>query len=272
MKDIGRTFLVICMVFLAMAMRGQNWELVWSDEFDGTGLDESKWSCQSGTGTEYGLPDGWGNNEKQYYLKENVLVAGGMLSIIAREEEMEGKSYTSARIRTREMGDWTYGRIELRAKMPVGKGLWAAIWMLPTDEEYGRWAASGEIDLVEALGHEPDKVHGTLHFGGQWPKNTKKGKSYTLTSGSFHDEFHNFAVEWEEGEIRWYVDDNLYQVQGQGDWWSSGGDFPAPFDKRFHLLINLAVGGEWSGLPDAGTVFPQELMIDYIRVYEMKIR
>ncbi|MFO7668806.1 MAG: family 16 glycosylhydrolase [Bacteroidales bacterium] len=263
-----RGLLVIWLTSLTLVMWGQNWDLVWSDEFDGDTLDLTRWSFQTGTGTAYGLPDGWGNNEKQYYLKENTVVADGMLTIIAKEEAYGGKSYTSSRIRTLNKGDWTYGRFEFRAKMPSGKGLWAALWMLPTDTEYGGWAASGEIDMVEFVGHELDKVYGTLHFGGQWPNNVQKGKSFRLTTGAFSEGFHDFAMEWEEGEIRWYVDDQLYQVLNQGDWWSSGGSFPAPFDKRFHFLINLAVGGNWPGSPDNTTVFPQELVIDYLRIYE----
>ncbi len=268
MSVIKRGLLFIGFTSLTLVVWGQNWDLVWSDEFDGDTLDLTRWSFQTGTGTAYGLPSGWGNNEEQYYLKENTVVADGMLTIIAKEEAYGGKSYTSSRIRTMNKGDWTYGRFEFRAKMPAGKGLWAAMWMLPTDTEYGGWAASGEIDMVEFVGHELKKVYGTLHFGGAWPANVQKGKSFQLTSGTFPEGFHDFAMEWEEGEIRWYVDGQLYQVQNEGDWWSSGGSFPAPFDKRFHFLINLAVGGNWPGSPDSNTVFPQELVIDYLRVYE----
>ena len=134
---------------------------------------------------------------------------------------------------------------------------------------YGTWAASGEIDMVEYLGDNLKTVYGTLHFGGQWPNNKQKGTSYRLTSGTFSEEFHDFALEWEEGVMRWYVDSTLYQTLDEGDWWSAGGSFPAPFDKRFHYLFNLAVGGNWPGSPDANTVFPQEFVIDYLRVYEL---
>ena len=260
--------LLVCMVCLSLLSYGQNWDLVWSDEFEGDTLDESKWSYQLGTGSSEGLSN-WGNNELQYYRKENVVVADGMMTITAKEESFGGKDYTSARIRTREKGDWTYGRFEFRAKMPAGKGLWAASWMMPTNNEYGGWAASGEIDMVEYLGHEQNKVYGTLHFGGGWPANTSKGTSYSPSSGTFSEDFHVFALEWKEGEFRWFVDDELYQVLDQGDWWSAGGSFPAPFDKDFHFLFNLAVGGNWPGSPDANTVFPQEFVIDYLRVYEL---
>jgi beta-glucanase (GH16 family) len=265
---IGRNMaLAFCMVLLNIAVQGQEWKLVWSDEFDGDSLDMAKWSYQTGTGSEYGLTN-WGNNELEYYLEQNVVVDENMLTIIAKKEDMGGKSYTSGRIRTIHKGDWTYGRFEFRAKMPLGKGLWAAIWMMPTDNEYGGWAASGEIDMVEYLGHLTNTVYGTLHFGGSWPNNKSKGSSCTLNSGDFHSGFHDFAVEWEEGAMRFYVDGQLYQTLGEDDWYTDGHPFPAPFDKDFHLLINLAVGGNWPGSPDASTEFPQELVIDYVRVYE----
>ncbi|MEN8229283.1 MAG: family 16 glycosylhydrolase [Bacteroidota bacterium] len=265
MKTFRYPLLGLLMMLLGN-LSAQDWQLVWSDEFDGESLDETKWSYQTGTGTDYGLTD-WGNNEAQYYREQNVTIRDSMLVITAKKEYYEGKSYTSARIRTIDKGDWKYCRVEFRAKMPIGQGLWSAIWMLSTDNGYGGWAASGEIDILENLGNEPSTIHGTLHYGGQWPDNTHKGLSYTLSSGDFHGEFHDFALEWEEGKIRWYVDDQLYQTQSAG-WWSSGGAFPAPFNRRFHLLINLAVGGNWPGYPDSSTEFPQELVIDYVRVYQ----
>jgi beta-glucanase (GH16 family) len=221
-----------------------------------------------GDGTEYGIP-GWGNNELQYYREENVKVGDGVLTIRAQRENIGSKQFTSGRIRTIDMGDWTYGRFEFRAKMPVGKGLWAAIWMLPTDSDYGGWAASGEIDIMEYLGDDTTKVHGTIHYGGQWPNNKSRGTDYDTDDSAFHSAFHTFALEWEEGRLRWFVDGELFQNLGTGMWYSTTpGDFPAPFNRRFHLLINLAVGGNWPGSPDANTVFPQELVIDYVRVYQ----
>ena len=253
-------------LLLPLGILAQDWNLVWADEFEGDQLDEAKWSYMIGDGTEYGIP-GWGNNELQYYREENVTVADGMLTITARRENIGGRQFTSGRIRSKNKGDWTYGRIEFRAKMPLGKGLWAAVWMLPTEEFYGGWAASGEIDIMEYLGHETSVVHGTLHYGGQWPENQWKGKSYTTDGPSFDSEFHDFAMEWEEGEFRWYVNGNLYQTQSSG-WYSTSGPFPVPFNRDFHLLINLAVGGNWPGNPDASTQFPQDLILDYIRVYQ----
>jgi beta-glucanase (GH16 family) len=240
--------------------------LVWSDEFEGDEVDTTKWSFQLGDGSEVGLPSGWGNNELQYYRAENATVSGGFLTITAREESVGNRDYTSTRMRSLGKGDWTFGRMEMRARMPIGKGLWPAYWMRPSDSIYGGWAASGEIDIVEYVGHQPDRILGSIHYGGPWPDNTHWTGQYTLPGDTFHDDFHIFAVEWELGQIRWYVDGLLYALRNS--WYSSGGAFPAPFDVDFHLLLNLAVGGNLPGPPDATTVFPQELVVDYVRVYQ----
>ncbi|NIR36470.1 MAG: family 16 glycosylhydrolase, partial [Gammaproteobacteria bacterium] len=197
----------------------------------------------------------------------NATVADGFLTITAKEEAAGGYDYTSARMRSLGKGDWTFGRMEMRARMPIGQGLWPAFWMLPSDSVYGGWAASGEIDIVEYIGSQPNRILGTIHYGGPWPCNVYSTTSYFLPSGTFHDDFHVFAVEWELGEIRWYVDGMLYATRNS--WYSTGGPFPAPFDVDFHLLLNLAVGGNLPGPPDATTVFPQEYVIDYVRVYQL---
>ena len=247
----------------ASALSG--WELVWSDEFDGTALDASKWEFEVNA-------RGGGNNELQYYLTNNVRVRDGFLSIDARREHYTGsegtRNYTSSRIRTRLKGDWTNGRFDIRAKLPKGKGVWPAIWMMPTDERYGGWPHSGEIDIMELLGHEPNKVHGTLHYSDAAKRHTSQGASHTLKQGSFSDDFHVFRLDWEPGAMRWYVDDQQYQTQT--NWHASGHAFPAPFDQRFHLILNLAVGGNWPGDPDSTTVFPQTMAVDYVRVYRKK--
>ena len=242
------------------------WKLVWQDEFDGNSLNTQKWN--------YEVNGGGGNNELQYYTDrpQNVTVANGVLSIHALAERYcstDGcRDYTSARLTTRNKGDWRYGRIEVRAKLPRGQGLWPAIWMLPTDWVYGGWAASGEIDIMEAVNPAAaggNTVHGTLHFGGAWPNNTHKGQSFTPAS-SVVDNFHVYAVEWEERQIRFYVNDVLYHTATE--WWSSSGAFPAPFNQRFHILLNVAVGGNWPGSPNASTRFPQRMDVDYVRVYQ----
>lgn len=259
------TFLVLIFCFSFGSVQAQTWELVWSDEFDGSALDLDKWSFQMGDG----CPSlcGWGNNELQWYTDTNHTVANGVLTIEARAEPTGTKNYSSTRIRSINKGDWTYGRFESRAKLPTGKGLWPALWMLPTDPSiYGVWAASGEIDIMEMVGDKPEEVLGSIHFGGSWPENQFTTNEFVLDSGTFNDDFHVFAAEWEEGVIRWYVDDQLYA--SVNNWSSSGGNFPAPFDVDFHLLMNVAVGGNLPGNPDASTSFPQTMVIDYVRVYE----
>ena len=269
-----------------------DWKLVWSDEFDGTEIDKTKWDFEHGTGS-YG-PDGtwlagFGNNELQFYTKrpENVYVKDGMLHIRATKEQYKGAGYTSARMKTRK-GDKSalfnklYGRFEFRAKLPLGKGLWPAIWMLPQEEKFGGWAASGEIDILEARGQEPNKVLGTLHYGSSWPANVHTGKDYIFPANGTIADFHIYSVEWEPGEIRWAVDGTVYQTQNF--WWSSSekdgpkgvnpvdeselNPWPAPFDHPYHIILNLAVGGQFLGNPDKSTVFPAEMIVDYVRVYD----
>lgn len=246
----------------------QDWVLVWSDEFADDSLDTSKWSYQYGTGSSEGL-SGWGNNELQYYTDrpENIYVADGKLHIVAQQERYANRNYTSARIRSINQGDWTYGRFEIRARLPEGRGLWPAIWMMPTESVYGVWAASGEIDIMELVGHEPDVVHGTLHYGGTWPNNIHRSASFRKQDGPFSDDFHTFTLQWTERDMRWYVDGQLYSIR-PGDWHSVGHPFPAPFDQDFHMILNVAVGGNWPGSPDPTTSFPQEMVVDYVRVYQ----
>lgn len=273
---------------------GMGWELVWSDEFDGENLDQA-WDREENCW-------GGGNNELQCYTDrdDNIQVADGKLHLIAQQESFTGLSvaedaaeaatagdqtlpYTSARVRTKGTGEWTYGRFEIRAKLPSGQGIWPAIWMLPTDSPYGGWAAGGEIDIVEAVnlhGNDPAQaatVSGTLHYGGQWPDNKFSGSPYHLPGNvNPADDFHVYAIEWEKGEIRWFVDDIHYATQTQDGWFT---EFPgydgdmvvgledAPFDQPFHLIMNVAVGGNWPGPPDQSTTFPVQMEVDYVRVY-----
>jgi beta-glucanase (GH16 family) len=241
-----------------------NWQLVWADEFeapDGSAVDPAKWSFETGGG-------GWGNGELQYYTDrlDNAYIEDGALVIRAQREDYGGSRYTSARLVTTNKGDWLYGRFEIRARLPYGKGIWPAIWMLPTDWEYGGWPTSGEIDIMELIGIEPERVYGTIHYG---KPHTSSGDHYSLPAGQvFADGYHVFALEWEPGEMRWYVDGYHYQMQTQWFTSSTKGTFPAPFDRRFHLILNLAVGGAWPGYPDETTVFPQYMRVDYVRVYQ----
>ena len=241
----------------------EGYSLVWSDEFDGNEINLDNWEHEVNA-------NGGGNNELQYYTdrKENSLVENGNLVIVALRENYSAqfgtRSYTSARLRTANKADFLYGRFEIRAKMPKGQGLWSAIWMLPTDWEYGGWPRSGEIDIMEIVGHQPFIVHGTIHYYNN--SHQYSGNSYRLSEGDFSDDFHTFRVDWEPNEIRWYVDDNLYSTKNT--WASTPNAYPAPFDKRFHFLINIAVGGNWPGNPIPGTVFPQFMYVDWVRVYQ----
>jgi beta-glucanase (GH16 family) len=241
------------------------WVAVWSDEFDDDVIDGSRWNFVSGAG-------GYGNNELQNYTDRavNARIEKGVLIIEAHAEDFEGSSYTSAKLTTESKAEWEYGRFEFRARLPGGQGIWPAIWMMPSDyEAYGPWPSSGEIDIVELVGHEPATVHGTLHYGNP---HSFTGDAFALSDGTFSDQFHHFALEWDPGEIRWYVDGSLYQTltnwYSQKDGEAAEYTWPAPFDREFYLQLNLAVGGNWPGYPDASTEFPQKLEVDYVRVYE----
>jgi len=275
------------------AAPGAEWKLVWSDEFSGKEIDRTKWDFDVGNGFyDYDAEQwisGWGNGELQYYTREpeNAFVKDGMLHVRAMKESLHGCGYSSARLKTRKkdgtaLFSQKYGRFEFRAKLPTGRGIWPAIWMLPQEEKYGSWAASGEIDIMEAKGHEPNKVHGTLHFGTRWPHNAEATRSYVLPNKGTIADFHVYALEWGPGEVRWSVDGKLYSTQSF--WWSSSKTdrgkgvkpkreadlqpWPAPFDRPFYLVLNVAVGGKFPGKPDKTTKFPAEMVVDYVRVYE----
>jgi beta-glucanase (GH16 family) len=261
--------LPISLALLASGASAQSWELVWSDEFDGTTLDLSSWEYQIGNGQSYGLPAGWGNNELQYYTNfaNNVNVADGKLTITARQQNFGGASYTSARIRTRGKRDFLYGRIEASIKIPSTPGVWPAFWMLPTNSPYGGWASSGEIDIMESVNYA-DRSYGTIHYGAGWPNNQHRGG--TLADGrDFSDNFHVYAIEWEPDEIRWYVDDDNFLTLTSNQWFSDNapGNARAPFDTPFHILLNVAVGGNFPGDPNGASQFPQTMEVDYVRVY-----
>ena len=241
------------------------WELIWSDEFDqpdGSAPDSSKWNHQKGGA-------GWGNGELQHYTNsvENAFIRDGMLVIKANEEYMMGRDYTSARLTTQFKGDWTYGRYEIRAKLPNTQGIWPAFWLLPTRARYGGGPAGGEIDIMELIGSEPGRIYGTLHFGNP-PE--RSSNSFELPTGTaFSDDFHTFTLEWEPDEIRWYVDDVLFH--SETEWFTTGREDaqpPAPYDQYFYLLMNVAVGGHWPGNPDETSEFPQMMYVDYVRVYQ----
>jgi len=252
------------------------WALVWSDEFEGNLLDLCKWGKEE---NNYG----GGNNEAQHYsvLPKYCTVENGTLKIAVFRDSyttVDGKTqpYSSARIRTLQRADWTYGRFEVRAKVPGGEGIWPAVWMLPSEDTYGGWASSGEIDILESKGSLTDRTYGTIHYGGEWPENTYTGTEYFLPEGTFDDGFHTYAIEWYPDRIDWFVNGIKYQTLTKDQWYSTAapGSTTAPFDQDFHLIINLAVnGGFFNGtdqdannLPDSA--FPQILEVDYVRVYQ----
>ena len=245
-----------------------SWTLVWSDEFDAAQLDPEVWFFESGDGSQYGIP-GWGNNELQWYLEDSAEIRDGSLVITARRESVAGKNYTSARINTRGRFAFRYGRIEARMRLPSGQGIWPAFWMLPQDDVYGTWAASGEIDIVEAVnlgGTGGNSVFGTIHYGGEWPANQSSSNDYLVPTDAT-TEFHTYALEWDSSvpELRWYVDDTLYSTQNS--WSTTGAPYPAPFDETFYVLFNVAIGGNFPGPPNSGTTFPVSMEVDYVRVY-----
>lgn len=236
--------------------------LIWNDEFVGTTIDLNKWGHEVNA-------NGGGNNELQYYTdrSENSFVQDGYLHIVAQQEEYTSdqgtRYYTSARMRTMNKGDWTYARIEVKAKIPYGQGMWPAIWMLPTDWSYGGWPSSGEIDIMEHV-NSGSEIHGSVHTEAY---NHRIGTQKTgqISVPDADDNFHVYAIEWSEDKIDFIVDETKYFSFSN----DKKGDYKTwPFDKRFHILLNVAVGGDWPGNPTPQTLFPKEMVIDYVRVYK----
>ena len=255
----------------------EGWTLVWNDEFNGKKLDTTKWNFQIGTGSQYGL-NGWGNDEAQYYTPENVSVEDGYLVVEARKEDKEGMKYTSGRIRTmtqdgKPLFTTTYGRIEANMSLPKGNGVWPAFWLLSAEESYGTWPLSGEIDIMEARGRLPNRVYNAVHYGQPWPMQKYSSSMYKFPTGEDITGFHEYAVEWEPGIIRWFVDGNLFYETSS--WWTMTNDaeepfpYPAPYDKPFYILLNLAIGGTYDEyrIPK-DYEFPFQMKVDYVRVYE----
>ncbi len=247
------------------------WKLVWSDEFNGEGLDLNKWSYELGNAY-----NGWGNYEAQYYQKENVYVTDGKLVIEAKREDVDGCQYTSGRIRTvTEDGEvlfsTKYGKIEARISMPAMAGMWPAFWMMPVENKYGQWPLSGEIDIVEARGRIDNEINGTIHYGEALPNNKQSGTKYTLKKDTIKD-FHVYAVEWTPDEIKWLIDGEVYGTSS--NWYTVDKneevlDYPAPFDQSFYLLLNLAVGGTYDeGVMPEEDMVSEKMYVDYVRVYE----
>lgn len=232
--------------------------LVWQDEFDGSDLS-SNWVHEIGNGSW-----GWGNNELQYYLAENTEVSDGLLKITAKEQAIEGFEYTSSRIKTQGLQSFSKGRIDIRAALPYGKGIWPALWMLGESFSSVGWPACGEIDIMELVGGEgynDRTVHGTIHWS-NFGDHAYFGDSYTLADQKFAEEFHVFSIIWDDNSIKWYCDDVLYVEADITP------EELSEFQGEFFFIFNVAVGGNWPGSPDASTVFPQTMAVDYVRVFQ----
>lgn len=292
---IVRLGILAAALLAAQPAAAEDWQLVWSDEFDAPAIDRTKWDFDV---------DCWGggNNERQCYTasRRNAAIVDGKLVITALRQHATGpalpktqrraasdpkaeatREFTSARLTTRGKAAWRYGRIEVRASLPQGQGTWPGIWMLPERDAYGGWAASGEIDILEAVnlgvpcatcpGGREDTILGTLHFGGKWPDNQHKGDE--AHAPEVLEGFHTYAIEWRSDRIVWTIDGRTYAERKSSEWWTSGSKTPgAPFDQEFHLLLNLAIGGglaETRGLGGVSTKdFPKRFAIDWVRVWQ----
>jgi beta-glucanase (GH16 family) len=244
------------------------WTLTWSDEFsgaDGLAPDPAKWTYDVGG-------NGWGNRELEYYTnrKENARIERGNLVITAIQENYTGadrvtRAYTSARLKTQGLFVQAYGRFEARIKIPEGQGIWPAFWLLGEDIRAVGWPKCGEIDIMENVGKEPATVHGSLHGPSTTAHTSDRTSTFSLPAGQkLADAFHLYAVEWEPGVVRFYLDSNLYATFDSSQW-PAGGTWT--FDHPFFIILNVAVGGDWPGSPDATTKFPQAMLVDYVRVY-----
>jgi beta-glucanase (GH16 family) len=239
----------------------EGYDLVWQDEFDGTSLSND-WTHEIGTGG-----NGWGNNELQYYREQNTEVRDGYLVITAKEENFSGNNYTSSRIITENRQEFQFGRIDIRAVLPEGQGIWPALWMLGANFRDVGWPACGEIDIMEKIGGgtREREVFGTLHWDSNGTRacTCGQGEPYRLDPGStFGDEFHVFTLLWDQEKIQWLVDDNLYHTIDITP------DDLSEFRDEFFFIFNVAVGGNLPGSPDATTVFPQRMTVDYVRVFQ----
>jgi beta-glucanase (GH16 family) len=239
-----------------------DWQLVWSDEFNGVSIDTNHWKFDTGNHR------GWGNHEWEDYTDrpENVCVSNGVLHIVARPKPADGIFYTSARLKSQGLFAQKYGRFEFRAKFPGGQGYWPALWLMPEHSAYGRWPASGEIDVMENKGNNPAVVQGTLHYAGADGRHLQSAGRHTFPRNDGATNFHVYLLEWTTNSINWYVDNHLYETQT--NWSTAGAAYPAPFNQPFYIIMNLAVGGNYGGDPDAQTVFPGEMQVDYVRVYD----
>jgi len=236
------------------------YKLVWADEFDSTALNLNNWVFETGTGN-----GGWGNNELQYYRDDNTTLVNGHLVITAKAQKFGNSNFTSSRIKTQGKKSFKFGRVDVRAALPVGQGLWPAIWMLGTNITSVGWPACGEIDIMEFTGDQPKRAFSTVHFGPSPDQRQLRSKYFFLEGEkSFHNEFHVFSMVWKENLIEMYIDDQLYHTITP----ATLGNIPYPFNKNFFFILNVAVGGNLPGSPDNTTPFPQSMIVDYIRFFQ----
>lgn len=300
MRNAAGTALGALALSVSSPVRAENgWTLVWSDEFDGGRIDKSKWGFDV---------DCWGggNEEHQCYTKSvrNAGIEEGKLVITARKEQSTGpalpahlrrtsstpdaeatRAFSSARLTTRGKASWRYGKVEVRARLPQGQGTWPAIWMLPKKDHYGAWAASGEIDILEAVnlgvhcakcpGGRENTVLGTLHFGGKWPNNKHKGEEVPFPE-VLDGGFHTYTIEWSADRITWQADGRTFAIRNASEWSTTGSSAPgAPFDQPFHLILNLAIGGKLAESRGVGGVrldgYPKRMEIDWVRVWQKPV-
>lgn len=272
-KNNQFTFLLMMIPFIIISQNDtsptayKGWELVWHDEFNGSGLpDSSKWSYDEGG-------HGWGNNEQQYYLAnslENTYLKDGQLHIVAVKKEYENRNYTSAKLTTYNKIHQKYGKVEVKAKLPQGKGSWPAIWMLPvtirTKEE--PWPLCGEIDIMEHVGKDPGMVHTSLHS--ELYNHVKRTQiTHFERLNDVFNEFHTYGIEWDENSIKFVFDGKLFYETFKGQDGRVATNEGWPFDKPYFLILNVAVGGNWGGEIDE-TIFPNEMIVDYVRIFKKK--
>jgi beta-glucanase (GH16 family) len=239
------------------------YNLVWRDEFDADALNTADWTYELGDGCPNNC--GWGNNELQYYRQENTSIINGHLVITAKKQNYNGHDYTSSRIVTKGKQQFKFGRIDMRAALPEGQGIWPAMWMLGSNIDAAGWPACGEIDIMELTGDFPNRVVGTVHYGSDLAHHQYNSVSKFAASGdSYQDKFHVYSINWENNKIEFLIDDDIYATVTPAD---LNGQ-PWPFNKFFFFIFNVAVGGNWPGAPDSSTKFPQYLIVDYIRVFQ----
>lgn len=261
MKNLILPFIPFILSLTVFAQGSPPAKLLWSQEFDQSGLPDPKW-------WSYDVGDhGWGNNELQYYSKEdlrNARIEDGVLIVEAHADSSRPKGYSSARLVTKGKAAWQYGYIEVRAKLPQGLGTWPAIWMLPEENRFGGWPKNGEIDIMEHVGYDPGVVHGTVHTEAfNHVKGTQKGAQKKVET--FESEFHVYAIDWKADKIDFFIDGHNYFT-----FENTGGDYKEwPFDQPFHLILNIAVGGNWGGQKGVdSSIWPQRMEVDYVRVYD----